>query len=100
MKKTLVTRKNLDDFLHDNCIYVSGEMILTPGAKDAIREKNYELVYGIASCKCEVPPVASVNTEVSLEDKIKEILVKEYKIENGEKLEQITSIVTKIINSF
>lgn len=47
MKKILITKKNINEYLDaKTCSLVMGpDMILTPGAKDEVRERNYAIVY-------------------------------------------------------
>ena len=47
MGKTLVSENRLDHFIcpETNAIYMEG-LLLTPGAKDALRNRGVEIVYG------------------------------------------------------
>lgn len=74
MKKILITKKNINEYLDaKTCSLVMGpDMILTPGAKDEVRERNYAIVYKISES----------SDEVSLEDRIKCILKNDYNVED------------------
>lgn len=61
MAKQLVERGNVAQFLKtgETTFYVDQTILLTPGAKDYLREKGITLVYG------ERPAAVSQSTEVS-----------------------------------
>ena len=75
MKKKLVTIGNFSEFICGKKFIASSDMIITPGAKDKIREAGAEIVY----------------ENQSLELQIKEILEKDFNITDD-------SMVQKVIN--
>ena len=75
MKKKLVTIGNFSEYISGKKFVASHDMIITPGARDKIREAVAEIVY----------------ENQSLELKIKEILEKDFNITDD-------SMVQKVIN--
>ena len=75
MKKKLVTIGNFSLYISGKKFIASSDMIITPGARDKIREAGAEIVY----------------ENQSLELKIKEILEKDFNITDN-------SMVQKVIN--
>ena len=75
MKKKLVTIGNFSEYISGNKFVATGDMIITPGARDKIREGGAEIVY----------------ENQNLELKIKEILEKDFNITDN-------SMVQKVIN--
>ena len=75
MKKKLVTIGNFSEYISGKKIVAASDMIITPGARDKIREAGAEIVY----------------ENQSLELKIKEILEKDFNITDD-------SMVQKVIN--
>lgn len=73
MKKKLVTIGNFSEFISGNKFIASKDMIITPGAKDKIREAGAEVVY----------------ENQGLELKIKEILIKEFNITDDSMIEKV-----------
>ena len=55
MKKRLITVKNLSEFVQNKELVVQADMIITPGAKDIIREQGVEVRYEKSFCEsnCE-----------------------------------------------
>ena len=75
MKKKLVTIGNFSEYISGKKFVATSDMIITPGARDKIREAGAEIVY----------------ENQSLELKIKEILEKDFNITDD-------SMVQKVIN--
>ena len=75
MKKKLVTIGNFSEYISGKKFIAASDMIITPGARDKIREAGAEIVY----------------ENQSLELKIKEILEKDFNITDN-------SMVQKVIN--
>ena len=75
MKKILITKKNINEYLDaKTCrLVMEPDMILTPGAKDEVRERNYAIVY---------KEISESSDEISLEDRIKCILKNDYNVED------------------
>ena len=95
MGKRLITVKNLFEYIQDKELVVQADMIITPGAKDMIREQGIEVRY---EKTCGISNSASGN-EIrkntrdceDLEKKAIEILVKDYKITDPETVRKILS---------
>ena len=73
MKKKLVTIGNFSEFICGKKFIASSDMIITPGAKDKIREAGAEIVF----------------EDQGLELKIKEILVKDFNITDNSMVERV-----------
>ena len=88
MKKRLITVKNLSEFVQNKELVVQADMIITPGAKDIIREQGVEVRYEKSFCEsnCEIKKDCG-----DLERKVIEILVKDYKITDFETVQKILS---------
>lgn len=95
MKKRLITVKNLSEFVQNKELVVQADMIITPGAKDMIREQGIEVRY---EKTCGISNSASGN-EIrkntrdceDFEKKVIEILVKNYKITDSDTIRKILS---------
>jgi len=106
MGKQLVTRKNVDDLIciDEKKIYIEKDMILTPGAKDIIRNRGITIVYGKKEEKNkEVLNETDDKEEENLdkdkiEEKITNILVKDFKISNDERVNKVVSDVLEVLN--
>lgn len=53
MRKRLITVKNLFEYVQDKELVVQANMIITPGAKDMIREQGVEVRYEKSCCESE-----------------------------------------------
>lgn len=106
--KKLITKKNIHDYLieGENEFYADSSMIISPGAKDIIRNKGIVIIYSnrkensskdIAECK----EVSCLGVEEKSDNKLKTIrtiarlLTQEFKITNAKMVEEITS---KVLN--
>jgi len=95
MGKRLITVKNLFEYIQDKELVVQADMIITPGAKDMIREQGIEVRY---EKTCGISNSASGN-EIrkntrdceDFEKKVIEILVKNYKITDSDTIRKILS---------
>ena len=95
MGKRLITVKNLFEYIQDKELVVQADMIITPGAKDMIREQGIEVRY---QKTCGISNSASGN-EIrkntrdceDFEKKVIEILVKNYKITDSDTIRKILS---------
>ena len=88
MGKRLITVKNLFEYIQDKELVVQADMIITPGARDKIREQGVEVVYE-KSC-CEAKSKGRKDSQ-DFEKKIVEILVKEYNITDPATVQKILS---------
>ena len=96
MKKRLMTVKNLSEFVQNKELVVQADMIITPGAKDIIREQGVKVRYEKSFCESNCESENKVKNEIKkdcedLERKVIEILVKDYKITDFETVQKILS---------
>ena len=92
MKKRLITVKNLSEFVQNKELVVQADMIITPGAKDMIREQGVEVRFCESNCKSENKVKNEIKKDCGdLERKVIEILVKDYKITDFETVQKILS---------
>ena len=96
MRKRLITVKNLFEYVQDKELVVQADMIITPGAKDMIREQGVEVRYEKSCCKSNCESRNNIRKDVrkdceDLEKKAIEILVKDYKITDPETVQKILS---------
>ena len=92
MKKRLITVKNLSEFVQNKELVVQADMIITPGAKDIIREQGVKVRYEKSFCESENKVKNEIKKDCEdLERKVIEILVKDYKITDFETVQKILS---------
>ena len=96
MRKRLITVKNLSEFVQNKELVVQADMIITPGAKDMIREQGVEVRYEKSFCESNCESENKVKNEIkkdcqNFEKKVIEILVKDYKITDFETVQKILS---------
>ena len=92
MKKRLITVKNLSEFVQNKELVIQADMIITPGAKDMIRQQGVEVRYEKSCCESENKVKNGMKKDCGdLEKKVIEILVKEYKITDPETVQKILS---------
>jgi protein-disulfide isomerase-like protein with CxxC motif len=67
MSKTLITVDNLQDYVHDNCLHMDANKILTAGARDELTRRGVHVVYDAepAPCAC-LAGEAAVATDTDL----------------------------------
>ncbi len=96
MAKQLVRRDNIEEFIsHDeNRLYVGQSLILTPGAKDYLQEKNITVVYG-EPAEPKIKPEAKVTTSVvtDLEGRIQQLLQSDFSITDRQLITEVTKKV-------
>ena len=96
MKKRLITVKNLSEFVQNKELVVQADMIITPGAKDMIREQGVEVRYEKSFCESNCESENKVKNEIKkdcgdLERKVIDIITKEFKITDSETVQKILS---------
>lgn len=95
MGKRLITVKNLFEYIQDKELVVQADMIITPGAKDMIREQGIEVRYektcGISNSASENEIRKNTRDCEDFEKKVIEILVKNYKITDSDTIRKILS---------
>ncbi len=102
MAKQLVRRDNIDEFIcHDeNRLYVGQTLILTPGAKDYLQEKNITVVYG-EPAKPKIEPEAKAATTVAtdLRGRIEQLLQSDFSITDRQLVTDVTrKVMEKLEN--
>ncbi len=96
MSKKLITVKNYQEFVCGNQLFITKDMIVTPGAKDELRKNAVEIVY--ASCECEVKKAKEdAKNNASIDETIVQILVKDFKITDEEIIAGIVKRVRKLL---
>ena len=103
MAKQLVRRDNIEEFIShdDNKLYVGQTLILTPGAKDYLQEKNITVVYG-EPAEPETKPEANVATSVvtDVEGRIQQLLQSDFSITDRQLITEVTKkVLEKLGNS-
>ena len=92
MGKRLITVKNLFEYVQENELVIQADMIITPGAKDIIRDKGIGVKYEKCCCESESKIKNEIKKDCGdLERKVIEILVKDYKITDFETVQKILS---------
>lgn len=105
MKKTLITKDNLDDFTCrvSSRIYIDPRaMLLTPGAKDKLAQKGFSVMYGpcpdAESCKAHAYDAPGQKHDDSEQERlfygVAAVLKNEYGITD---LEQLQALSTKAV---
>jgi hypothetical protein len=100
MAKQLVERGNIEQFINqgETTFYVDQTLLLTPGAKDYLREKGITLVYGERPATVAQPAAApaavekprSVAAEPELRVRIGEMLKNDFAIRDRRHIEDVT----------
>jgi len=96
MSRTLITKQNYREFLDpgEKSITLCTKMILTPGAKDFLREQNIKIKY--EDQITESPAIESVakKEEKTLTDRIYQILKDEFKTDDCNLAEKIANLIS------
>lgn len=93
MAKKLVSEKTVETFITGDTFYMDGSIILTPSAKDVLRNKGVAIVYGP---KPEAGDPATCDKE-SLEATVAALLKQEYGITDGNQLKAVSDQVIEAI---
>ena len=91
----MITVKNYQEFVCGNQLFITKDMIVTPGAKDELRKNAVEIVY--ESCECEVKKAKEDAKNASVDETIVQILVKDFKITDEEIIAGIVKRVRKLL---
>ena len=102
MKKRLITVKNLSEFVQNKELVVQADMIITPGAKDIIREQGVEVRYEKSFCESNCKSENKVKNEIkkdcqNFEKKVIDIITKEFKITDSETVQKILSKLKELL---
>jgi len=98
MKKKLVSAENISDFLSAGAkeIRFDNSMIVTPGAKDYLREKGIKVVYGKPEACVTSPVSQKVGTSQDLKSivaRIVSILRNDLQVRDAATVESVTQKV-------
>jgi len=93
MGKRLITVKNLFEYIQDKELVVQADMIITPGAKDMIREQG---ICGVSNSASGNEIRKNTRDCDDLEKKVIEILVKNYKITDSDTIRKILSKIKEL----
>ena len=100
MRKRLITVKNLFEYVQENELVIQADMIITPGAKDIIRDKGigvrYEKTCGVSNYASGNEIRKNTRDCDDLEKKVIEILVKNYKITDSDTIRKILSKIKEL----
>ncbi|WP_300671295.1 hypothetical protein [Desulfoluna sp.] len=88
MAKKLVSEKDVETLVCGGNFYMDGSIILTPGAKDFLRNKGVTIVYGAKPERSE---------EDQLEATVAALLKKEYGITDEAQVKAVSGKVVEII---
>lgn len=97
MSRTLITKQNYREFLDpgEKTITLCGKMILTPGAKDFLREENIKICYGERK-EPEKTAIEEIGPEKwSLKERIQDLLKKEFQCDDEALATRIASMIEK-----
>ena len=92
MGKKLVSEEAVEGFVVGDKFYMDGTVILTPGAKDVLRNKGVTIVYG------EKPETVEVGCGEAIAETIARMLVKDFGITDEAKIKVICTKVIAAIN--
>lgn len=93
MGKKLITVGNYPEYVCGDKFYVSNDMIVTPGAKDKLKAAGVEIVYG---AKCS-DGNCTVAQNGNLDERVIEILVKDFGITDAELIKRILVKVKELV---
>lgn len=99
MGKTLITKNNLKDYLDAGgaSITLTPERILTPGAKDLVREMNVKICFadGLEAAPEEKRTGATPLQSTALSDRVCKILHEEHGIDDQKLVRKIVDRIQK-----
>jgi ethanolamine utilization cobalamin adenosyltransferase len=102
MAKQLVERGNVEQFIchEEKKLYVGQTIILTPGAKDYLREKSIAVVYGEQPATKTTPPQSPETvTGVDLNSRIEQLLKSDFAITDSDLITEVTrKVMVKLEN--
>ena len=88
MGKKLITVGNLSEYVQNNKLIIGTDIIITPGAKDKIREEGIEVTYEKSCCSTRSETKKDCQ---DIDKKVVEILVKNYNITDPVTVQKILS---------
>ena len=102
MRKRLITVKNLFEYVQENELVIQADMIITPGAKDIIREQGVEVRYEKSFCESNCESESKMKNEIkkdcqNFEKKVIDIITKEFKITDSETVQKILSKLKELL---
>lgn len=98
MGKILLTKKNIEEYIakDEKKVYIGGDMILAPSAKDVIRSKGITIVYDEKPTK-DKDSNYCLNAEFIKKDIVK-ILKEDYRIIDNEAIDKLYNEILDKIN--
>ncbi len=103
MAKKLVNEKGVEALVIGETFYMDGSIILTPGAKDVLRDKGVTIVYGPRPETCESEACESeiCKPDMCAKDRIEAtvagLLEREYGITDEDQVKALSAIVADMI---
>lgn len=97
MSRTLITKQNYREFLDpgEKTITLCEKMILTPGAKDFLREQNIKICYGERK-EPGITPIEEKSPEKwTLKDRVQDLLKKEFQCDDEALASRIATMIEK-----
>lgn len=80
MKKILITKNNVEDYIENKRLIVTDNLIVSPGVFDLLRNKDIEVIYGDSIGEEDKEKEDNTKDTEKIEKMIKEILEKEYNL--------------------
>lgn len=80
MKKILITKNNVEDYIENKRLIVTDNLIVSPGVFDLLRNKDIEVIYGDSIGEEDKEKEDKTKDTEKIEKMIKEILEKEYNL--------------------
>lgn len=88
MKKTLITKSNVSDYLKDNTLCVKKDYIISPLALDELKASGVEIIY-----EDQIDDMDNTICE-----KVEDILREDHKIVDKTTISNVQSVVLKVLN--
>lgn len=96
MKKTLITKNNVRDYISDGKLIVTDDLIISPGVFDILRNQDIKVVYADSICEEDMEQEEKSN---DIECLIEDILKEEYKMLDSRVINNVSKSVIDIINN-
>lgn len=95
MAKKLVSEKGVEALVIGENFYMDGTVILTPGAKDVLRDKGVTIVYGQKPETCEPETCDKDKLEVT----VAALLKNDYGVTEEAQVKAFSSLVTQMMKN-
>ncbi|WP_053955153.1 hypothetical protein [Inediibacterium massiliense] len=87
MAKKLITKNNVNQYVCENKIYLDKDMLLSPGVKDILRDKNIMIIY------------EQKKERIDMKNSISHILLEDYHVKDDKTRDAILQKVLDKINN-